>query len=51
MGNPRAKVDFIPQSVTLDLALEPEFVNFCELLKILQFRAQESTLKEHCLAF
>ncbi len=51
MGNPRAKVDFIPRSVTLDLALEPEFVNFFELLKILQIRAQEYTLKEHNLAF
>ncbi len=51
LGNPYARVDFIPQSGTLDLALEPEFVNFFELLKILQIRAQEYTLKEHCLAF
>jgi hypothetical protein len=47
LGNPYARVD----SGTSDLALEPEFVNFCELLKISQIRAQEYTLKEHSLTF
>jgi hypothetical protein len=29
LGNPYARVYFIPQSGTLDLALEYEFVNLC----------------------